>query len=87
MKGIELSKKFYNEYGAPMIKSEFPELEGVIAVGLVGAGSECFGFDDKVSRDHDFGPGFCMWLAKEDHKKIGKNGIVINAIRHVDKIL
>ena len=66
MKGIDLSEKFYNECGAPMIKNEFPDLEGVIAVGLVGAGSECFGFDDDISHDHDFEPGFCMFIPDED---------------------
>ncbi len=70
--GLELSRKYYEQYGRPMIHEMFPEYEDRIAVGLVGEGSECFGFDDEISRDHDFGPGFCMWLAKEDYKKIGK---------------
>ncbi len=70
--GLELARLYYEQYGRPMIHERFPTYEDRIAVGLVGCGSECFGFDDKVSRDHDFGPGFCMWLAKEDHKKIGK---------------
>ncbi len=65
MKGLELARGFYEEYGAPMIHREFPEWEGVIAVGLVGAGSECFGFDDALSRDHDFEPGFCMFIPDE----------------------
>jgi len=71
--GLELSRKYYEQYGKPMIHDFFPEYESRIAVGLVGGGSECFGFDDITSRDHDFGPGFCMWLAKEDYKKIGKS--------------
>ena len=65
MKGIELSKRYYLEHGAPMIHSLFPELEPLIAVGLTGSGSECFGFDDKISRDHDFEPAFCLFLPEE----------------------
>lgn len=64
MKGIDLAKAFYEEYGIPMLK-EFPELEGKIAVGLVGSGSECFGFDDEFSKDHDFEPSFCIFLPDE----------------------
>lgn len=66
MKGLELSEKFYNEFGAPMIHSQFPEIENMIAVGLCGSGSECFGFDDEISTDHDFEPGFCMFIPDED---------------------
>ncbi|MBE6596386.1 MAG: DUF4037 domain-containing protein [Ruminococcaceae bacterium] len=66
MKGIELSEKFYYEYGAPMIKEKFPSLEGMIAVGLVGSGSECLGYDDDISQDHDFEPAFCMFIPDED---------------------
>ncbi len=66
MKGLELAEKFYNEFGAPMIHSQFPEIEPMIAVGLCGSGSECFGFDDEISADHDFGPGFCIFIPDED---------------------
>ena len=65
MKGLALSRAYYEEYGAPMLKKEFPELSGLICCGLAGDGSECFGFDDEVSRDHDFEPGFCLFLPEE----------------------
>ncbi len=65
MKGLELSKRFYLEYGEKMIKENFPESEKYLAVGLVGSGSECFGYDDEISHDHDFEAGFCIFLPDE----------------------
>ena len=65
MNGLELSRAFYEQYGAPMLHEQFPEAEQLVAVGLVGSGSECLGFDDEVSRDHDFEPGFCLLLPEE----------------------
>ena len=52
MRGLEEAKLLYERYGAPMLHERFPDWEGHIAVGLVGHGSECFGFDDEVSRDY-----------------------------------
>lgn len=68
---IARCKAFYERYGAPMIHERFPGYESRIAVGLVGEGSDCFGFDDEISRDHDYGIGFCMWLTTEDYERIG----------------
>ena len=66
MKGMELAKAYYEQFGKPMLEEQFPELLPKIATGLAGSGSECFGFDDPVSEDHDFEPGFCIFLPGED---------------------
>ena len=66
MKGLELSKAFYEQYGKPMLHEQFADYEALIAVALCGSGSECFGYDDDVSTDHDFEPGFCLFLPGED---------------------
>lgn len=65
MKGLELSRKYYEEFGKPMLKEQFPEIEHLIAVGLVGSGSDCYGYDDDISHDHDFEPGFCLFVPDE----------------------
>lgn len=64
MKGLELSKEYYNEFGREMLKQNYSEYLDKMAVGLVGEGSECFGYDDVYSYNHDFGPGFCIWIPK-----------------------
>ena len=65
MNGLELSRAFYEEHGKPMLEEQFPQLLPLLAVGLFGSGSECFGYDDETSRDHDFEPGFCLFLPDE----------------------
>ncbi|MBS5052480.1 MAG: DUF4125 family protein [Clostridiales bacterium] len=70
--GLELSKCYYETYGKAMLKEQFPEYAERVAAGLVGHGSECLGFDDMWSKDHDFGPGFCLWLTEEDYEKVGQ---------------
>ena len=71
MQGLEEARLLYEDYGRPMLHEQFPELEGRVAVGLVGHGSECYGFDDEISRDHDFARGFCLWLTDEDDLRYG----------------
>ena len=66
MNGLDLSKAYFEEYGRPMLENEFSEVLPYLAVGLFGSGSECFGFDDDVSTDHDFEPGFCIFLPDEE---------------------
>lgn len=65
MKGLELSEKFYKEYGEKMIDESFSHIKQYLAIALCGSGSECLGFDDEISRDHDFEPGFCIFLPDE----------------------
>ena len=68
---LERSRIFYETVGKEMIHTHFPEWEKRIAVGLVGEGSDCYGFDDEISMDHDYAVGFCMWLTDADYEEIG----------------
>ncbi|MBQ5951185.1 MAG: DUF4037 domain-containing protein [Lachnospiraceae bacterium] len=66
MTGLEIARGYFEEYGRPMLEREFPEVLPQLAAGLCGSGSECFGYDDDISRDHDFAPGFLLFLPGED---------------------
>lgn len=71
MQGLELARSYYDTWRDTLL-APFAPWRHRIAAGLVGYGSECFGFDDELSRDHDFGAGFCLWLTDEDHARIGE---------------
>ena len=71
LSGMEIARLYYESYGRSMLEEKYSDYADRIAVGLVGEGSECLGFDDETSWDHDFGPGFCMWLTGDDYEKIG----------------
>ena len=71
MNGLALARAYWERAGLPAFEARLPEALERAAVGLAGEGSECFGFDDDLSRDHDWGPGFCIWLTEPDHARLG----------------
>ena len=70
--GLALAERFFLCHGLPMLQERFPGHVARIAAGLMGDGSDCLGFDDAYSRDHDWGPGFCLWLTAEDFATVGE---------------
>lgn len=62
MKITELSERFFNEYKSSLFFGELFRCEAFCTAALVGEGSECFGFDDEISLDHDVDCGFCLIL-------------------------
>ena len=71
-KGIDICRKYYDRYVRPMIDEKFPEYASKIACGLSGEGSDAFGYDDELSRDHDWGPSVCLWITKDTDTQIGE---------------
>lgn len=71
-KGLALCRAYFEEFGTPMLKEQYCDYYDKMIIGMAGRGSDCFGFDDTVSRDHDWGPGFIIWLPDELYEEIGQ---------------
>ena len=69
IKGLELSKRYFYDIVLPEFEKNLKDILPLCAFGLVGEGSECYGYDDELSQDHDFGPSVCIWLRKDDYLK------------------
>lgn len=70
MQGLKLAREFFKK-NKKVFQDGFPDVYDRIAFGLVGEGSECFGYDDEISKDHDFGPSFNLWMTEEDYHLYG----------------
>ena len=66
MKTLEICERYYYEFGKPLLENEFADIIDMLAVGLFGSGSECLGYDDDISADHDLEPGFCIFIPPEE---------------------
>jgi tetratricopeptide (TPR) repeat protein len=71
VRGLDLARELWERHARPMLEERFAQYTGRIAAGMVGHGSEVYGYDDLLSRDHDFGPGLCLWLTAQDYALIG----------------
>jgi len=68
--GLSISRDYFINTARPQLEERFPNLYPRLAAGLVGNGSECFGYDDEVSRDHDWGADFFLWVQEADRSAI-----------------
>ena len=62
--GLPLARRFF-QASLPVLNERLPDIMARSAAGLVGEGSECLGVDDHISRDHDWGAAFCLWIPDE----------------------
>jgi len=62
--GLQLSEMFYQEVVKLILEKEFPNL--TYSAGLLGGGSEVFGYDTPQSMDHDWGPRLLLFVNDTD---------------------
>lgn len=62
MKGLDLTRAYALEVAQPQLERRLGgDALPLLAWGSVGDGSDRFGFDDEISRDHDWGVALCIW--------------------------
>jgi len=67
IKGLTFNQLFCEEVVAPILRSHFPDLK--YSAALIGWGSDVLGYDDVQSTDHNWGPRFQVFLAKDEYGK------------------
>ena len=65
IKGLKLSRLFYQEAVKPIMAEYFPSVS--YSAALFGTGSEVLGYDTAQSMDHDWGPRLLLFLDSQDH--------------------
>ena len=70
--GLERAE-IVTKYTSEFIKVKYPDLYSRICLALVGVGSECLGFDDEISEDHDFSSRCQLFLDDSDYKTYKSN--------------
>lgn len=68
---IEKCKLFYEKYMKTAIHKDFSAYEDKIAVGITGYGSECFGYEDEYSYDHDCNIRLLLFTDRQTYDEIG----------------
>lgn len=66
LNGLEKAE-FVFGYASEFLKESFPDIYKRSCFALVGTGSECLGFDDKTSEDHDFLSRCQLFLTDSDY--------------------
>lgn len=69
--GLKLAERYF-ETTKGNVSAAFPGLYPRMAIGLIGHGSQCLGFDDRLSQDHDWGPQYCVFLQPADYSRHGE---------------
>jgi len=71
MTGLEIARDFFFSWGRPFLDARFPDVANKVAAGRI-LGSDVLGGDDEISRDHDWGPQFDLFLSAEAYAAFGE---------------
>lgn len=64
---FERTRLFLQDEVYPILKAEYPELLTRLCAALTGKGSECLGYDDELSKDHDYELKIQLFVSDQDY--------------------
>ncbi|MHA1637614.1 MAG: DUF4037 domain-containing protein [Candidatus Thorarchaeota archaeon] len=67
IKGLDLSRIFYEEAVKPILETDFPDLQ--YSAARIGKGSDVLGFDTPQSMDHDWGLKLELFVSEADYEQ------------------
>jgi hypothetical protein len=73
--GTELARDFHADVVAPLLAGAMPGLR--YAAGRLGSGSDVLGFDDAMSRDHDWGCRLTLLVDEPDRAAVPQVGLLL----------
>lgn len=80
MQGLDIAEDFFLNWGLPALQENFPDLVTQLSAGRF-SGSDVLRADDQISRDHNWGPQFSLFLSGDDFDRFGKHvSVTMNAI-------
>lgn len=84
IKGLERAQLWWMLSIEPVVTRELPDLYPYMTAGLVGDGSDCFGFDDEISADHDTQTRVKIWLPDGAYSDLAASRI-LDATAHLSE--
>lgn len=68
---ISLSREFFEEEIEPLLQENLPEVLNIASIGIAGTGSDALGYDDELSKDHDYEIKVILWLSDLNYELYG----------------
>lgn len=72
MTGIDLSRSFFGDQIFPLLQDNFPGMLPGLSAAILGDGSEVLGFDDLISRDHNYCPRVTILITDDRYAGAGE---------------
>lgn len=65
---ISHARDFFEKEVRPLLEETLPEILNIASIGICGVGSDALGYDDELSKDHDYEIKLIIWLDEKNYE-------------------